>query len=208
MIHRLPVLPTIVVLLAVAVMIWLGIWQLQRRDEKEAAIATLSTNLSRPAMSFPKMGPVSDDVLFRRSSFHCLRVTGWQMQAGRAANGTSGFAYIAQCSTGAEGPGALVLVGIGNRPGLKLRWTGGTVAGWIAQEPDHRSLIGRLTGPDVVLRPMLIAAQGQEGLAPSAPPKVADVPNNHLAYAVQWFLFAAVALAIYGISVWRRLRPR
>ncbi|MBB6123300.1 SURF1 family protein [Sphingobium subterraneum] len=208
MIRRLPVLPTIIVLLAVAAMIGLGLWQLQRRDQKDAAIATLSANLTRPPTSFPRMGPVSGDVLFRRSSFHCLRVTGWQTQAGRTADGQSGFAYIAQCATGAEGPGAFVLLGIGNRPDMKLRWTGGTVSGWITQEPDHRSLIARLVGPHVVLRPMLIAAQGQGGLTASAPPKVDDVPNNHLAYAVQWFLFAAVALGVYGIAVWRRLQPK
>jgi surfeit locus 1 family protein len=30
------------------------------------------------------------------------------------------------------------------------------------------------------------------------------VPNNHLAYAVQWFLFAAVASVIYVLALrWR-----
>jgi cytochrome oxidase assembly protein ShyY1 len=33
---------------------------------------------------------------------------------------------------------------------------------------------------------------------------VADIPNNHLAYAVQWFVFAGVAAAIYAILLWRR----
>jgi cytochrome oxidase assembly protein ShyY1 len=32
------------------------------------------------------------------------------------------------------------------------------------------------------------------------------MPNNHLAYAVQWFLFAAIALIIYIIAVRRRLQ--
>jgi surfeit locus 1 family protein len=30
------------------------------------------------------------------------------------------------------------------------------------------------------------------------------VPNNHLSYAVQWFLFAAIASVIYVLAVRRR----
>ena len=33
------------------------------------------------------------------------------------------------------------------------------------------------------------------------------VPNNHLAYGVQWFLFAAVAAIIYAVAVLRRRAP-
>jgi surfeit locus 1 family protein len=35
-------------------------------------------------------------------------------------------------------------------------------------------------------------------------PDPRDLPNNHFSYAVQWFLFAATALVIYGIAVWKR----
>ena len=30
--------------------------------------------------------------------------------------------------------------------------------------------------------------------------------NNHMAYAVQWFLFAATALVIYAVALRRRMR--
>jgi cytochrome oxidase assembly protein ShyY1 len=53
---------------------------------------------------------------------------------------------------------------------------------------------------------MLIAEQAPEGLKPVAPPSVEDVPNNHLAYAVQWFFFAAVAAFIYVLALRRRTR--
>jgi surfeit locus 1 family protein len=39
MIRRIPIVPTLVVLAAVATMIGLGVWQLQRRAWKEALIA-------------------------------------------------------------------------------------------------------------------------------------------------------------------------
>tara|TARA_B100000749_G_scaffold250516_1_gene215647 strand:+ start:41 stop:217 length:177 start_codon:yes stop_codon:yes gene_type:complete len=51
---------------------------------------------------------------------------------------------------------------------------------------------------------MLIARSAPPGLKPLAPPSVADLPNNHLAYAVQWFLFAAVAVVIYILALRRR----
>ena len=45
------------------------------------------------------------------------------------------------------------------------------------------------------------------GLRASGVPSADDTPNNHFAYAVQWFLFAAAALVIYILAVRRRLRP-
>src|SRR3546814_17082290 len=53
---------------------------------------------------------------------------------------------------------------------------------------------------------MLVADAPVAGLRASAVPNGADVPNNHLAYAVQWFLFAAAAAAIYILALRRRRR--
>ena len=206
MIRRLPLLSTIVVLIAVATMIGLGIWQLQRQTEKAAAIAVLRANPSKPPVAFPTLPPVDPDLMFRQSSVHCLRVMGWQREAGRAADGSTGYRLIAQCATGAEGPGVLVNIGVLPRVDGTPEWTGGQVEGWISQEPDHRSLLSRALSDAPALRPMLIARQPALGLKAATPPQVDDIPDNHLAYAVQWFLFAGVALLIYGIAVRKRLR--
>ena len=48
--RRWPLIPTILVLAAVAVMIALGVWQLQRKSEKEALIALFQHNLAMSAM--------------------------------------------------------------------------------------------------------------------------------------------------------------
>jgi len=204
---RFPLLPTLVVAAAILVMIGLGVWQLQRRGEKETMLALAAANPAKPPISFPSMPPVPAEMLFRRSSLHCLHVVGWQTEAGRAADGSVGYRYIAQCSTGAEGPGALVALGVAKQPDLRPNWKGGQVRGWISEEPDHRALLGRLSGDALPLRPMLIAERASEGLEPVAPPSVEDVPNNHLAYAVQWFFFAAVAAFIYVLALRRRKRP-
>ncbi|MDF0542087.1 SURF1 family protein [Sphingobium sp. H39-3-25] len=204
MTRRLPLIATIVVLAAVATMIGLGVWQLQRHAEKTAVLAELRANPGRPSTSFPHFGPVDPALLFRRSSLHCLRVVGWREEAGRAADGSTGYRAIADCATGAEGPGALVTVGVAPRPGVKPAWTGGQVEGWISEEPDHRSLLSRMGGKAMPLRPMLIARTPAAGLKAAAPPSPDDVPNNHLAYAVQWFFFAAVALVIYALALRKR----
>ncbi len=205
--RRIPLFASIIVMCAVVVMIGLGIWQLQRRGEKEAMLALASANPAKPTVSFPQMPPVPPELLFRRSSLHCLNVVGWQTEAGRAADGSVGYRYIAQCSTGAEGPGALVALGVARRPDLKPDWSGGQVQGWISEEPDHRTFLSRFAASAMPLRPMLIAERAPEGLKPVAPPSVADVPNNHFAYAIQWFFFAAVAVIIYVLALRRRPPP-
>lgn len=51
----------------------------------------------------------------------------------------------------------------------------------------------------------LIADPPVAGLAASALPDPKSIPNNHWSYAIQWFLFAGVALVIYAIALRKRL---
>ena len=57
MIRRLPVLPTILVAMAVAVMIGLGVWQVQRAQWKEALLERYASAGQQPAMAWPAMAP-------------------------------------------------------------------------------------------------------------------------------------------------------
>lgn len=206
MTKRFPILATIIVVLAVATMIGLGVWQLQRKSEKEALIALYATNREKPAIAYPPLGPVADTDLFRTSSVNCLEVVDWKSSAGKDSTRRSGIRYVAECkSSGGEGPGVLLLAGVGDRPDLKLDWSGGTVKGLIVTEPDKRSLLQKLINKDLVLRPMLIASEPVAGLRLPAQPKPQDVTNNHMAYAVQWFLFAFAAALIYVLAVRKRL---
>ena len=38
------------------------------------------------------------------------------------------------------------------------------------------------------------------------PVAIEGIPNNHLSYAVQWFLFALTALVIYVLAVRKKWR--
>ncbi|MBQ1497528.1 MAG: SURF1 family protein [Sphingomonas sp.] len=203
MMPRLPLIPTIIVALAVAAMIGLGIWQLQRRAEKHDALTLYAANFDKPEMAFPRL-PVGDQYLFRRASAFCLQVVGWQSQGGRAADGTNGYRHVAQCRTGAEGPVLLVDMGVAPDPKFQPVWRGGQVAGTITHAPDHRPLLAGLFDSEPK-HLMLISATAAPGLAPTAKPDLSSVPNNHLSYAVQWFLFALVASVIYLLALrWRR----
>ncbi|WP_422061753.1 SURF1 family protein [Sphingopyxis sp.] len=204
--RRWPVVSTIVVLAAVAVMIALGVWQLQRKAEKEALIALYERNMAMSSLvTYPKLPPVADAFLFRKSSVVCLEPTRWDPRGGTDRTGKTGIRMIADCRTGAEGPGVLVDVGIADdfKP---PQWKGGTVQGTIVPGPEQPSMIERLTGKAVPARAMLVADAPVAGLRASEVPSGADVPNNHLAYAVQWFIFAAAALIIYILAVRRRLQ--
>ena len=195
MTRRLPLLATALVAVAVIVMVGLGIWQLGRAREKEALLDRYANASQLPAIGFPT-GPVGDGALplFRRARGYCLRVTNIRKTAGTNRQGETGFAQIAECSTGAEGPGMAVVMGWSKDPNAKAAWSGGQVEGVIA--PDSR------------MRMRLVSAQGLGGLEPSAPPSLSAIPNNHRAYAVQWFLFAAIAALIYGLALRQRMKRR
>jgi surfeit locus 1 family protein len=206
MMPRFPLIPTLIVALAVAAMIGLGIWQLDRRQEKAAALQLYASNFGKPEMAFPRL-PVGDQYLFRRASAFCLEVVGWQSQGGRSTTGGNGYRHIAQCRTGAEGPVLLIDMGVAPDPKFQPVWKGGQVTGTITHAPDHRPLLAGLFDSEPK-HLMLISEAAAPGLAPTARPDLSSVPNNHLSYAVQWFLFALVASVIYVLALKWRQKPK
>jgi len=204
--RRWPLVPTLLVIAAAAVMVALGVWQLERKSEKEALLALYERNRAMSAtVAYPELPPVADAMLFRKSSIVCLEPVRWDPRSGTDRAGRTGIRMIADCRTGAEGPGVLVDMGIAD-DFTPPKWSGGPVAGTIVPGPQQPGWIARLTGKAAPARAMLVADAPLEGLRASAVPNGADVPNNHLAYAVQWFLFAAAALVIYIWAVRRRLQ--
>ena len=189
---RLPILATCLALVAVATMVGLGIWQLQRAEWKNELLATYATVRDQPAISYSAVPVKGDPPYFRRSSVNCLEVLGWRAVSGRSEAGESGWAHIAHCRTsGGEGPGAWIVAGWSKSP-ENPEWNGGIVYGVIAPDSQH------------IVR--LVASEPVAGLIKSQPPSTEDIPNNHIAYAVQWFLFAGIALIIYILAL--RLRNR
>jgi surfeit locus 1 family protein len=201
-----PIFATLVVVLAVAVMIGLGVWQLERLKQKDAALSLWRANMTLPQTAYPAMNPSDTRFLFRTLAANCLRVTGWQVTGGRTRDDQPGWRHIATCTSGAEGPGFLVDTGVTRDPHAKPVWTGGPVSGRATYEPDSHSFLVRMMGKSPPLRLMIVAEQAAPGLTPSPLPDPSSVPNNHFAYAVQWFFFAIVAVIIYALALRKRWR--
>jgi len=181
-------IPTLVVALAVAAMVGLGIWQLRRAEWKDALLARYDQAARLPEIAWPAVPTDPERLYFRRAAGHCLEVVSWRAIAGRNLAGDPGWSHIASCRTGAEGPGIQVDAGW-SRSAEDPAWTGGPVRGVIA--PDRLHAI------------RLVAAEPAPGLQPSAPPSRDTIPNNHRLYAIQWFLFALIAVVIYLLAVRR-----
>jgi cytochrome oxidase assembly protein ShyY1 len=195
MTRKLPVSPTIIVLGAVAVLVWLGAWQLQRAKWKEGLLARYSAAEKLPPITYPT-APLHDDQLplFRHATGACLRVVGVRAIGGENQSGEPGYVHIVDCATGAEGPGMSVEVGWSKDPNAKVNWAGGLVSGIIV--PDRRS------------RMRLVAAGAPPGLEASKTPDVSTAspvtPAGHKGYAATWFALAAMALLIYALALRKR----
>jgi surfeit locus 1 family protein len=187
--RRIPIIPTLVVLAAVAVMIALGVWQLGRMAEKEALLARYAAAQTMSSeVDWPRDSTRFEDVLFRHARIDCQNVGQDRPMAGRNASGQAGWAHVFACDLG-DGRKADVVAGWSKAP-TSLTWAGGEVGGVVA--PGGR----------------LVADQPLPGLEASARPDPRDVPNNHWSYAAQWFLFALTALVIYALALRKRLAER
>ena len=187
MLRSLPLIPTILVGAAVLTMIALGIWQLGRADEKEAMLQRYAAagGIEAP-VAFPRDEDALALNLYRRSALDCERVLERRATAGTSDKGVKGWAQMARCATADAGE---VEVALGwTRQPQGPQWTGGPVEGIVAPGPR------------------LVADPPRAGLIPLARPDPSDLPNNHLAYAGQWFFFALTALVIYVIALRRRRR--
>ena len=204
---RFPFVPTLIVAAAVATMVALGIWQIGRAAEKDALSARFEENSKLPPMALPPAAPADESLLYRRAGAFCLEVTGWRRTGGKSKSGRSGTRYLADCRSGAEGPGFVADMGVSADPRAEPRWRGGEVTGAILAEPSRAGLWERLTGRAPPPRPMLVSsvpAPGFEASAAPAPPS----ENSSRYYAAQWFFFAAVAAIIYLLALRRRQRGR
>ena len=188
--RALPIFPTIIVVIAAAIMVALGFWQLGRLEEKEALIAQYA-NAARDQGSIPLPTTVEGRRanLYRPATAICDRVLEREVVGGRNRLGTIGWVQLVKCTDpdGVEFDAAI---------------------GWTAQPAvaayDGGPINGRIGGAGDGTR--LISGGMEDGMMMVPPPDPNDLPNNHLAYAGQWFFFALTALVIYFLAIRKRLR--
>ncbi len=198
MLRRLPLVPTIFLIVTMPVLLGLGLWQLQRAQWKSDLLMQLAAAKDAPAID---LGAARLDTRLGFRSLHVAIDCPPQkpdVRAGRNHAGQPGFVYHLACRT-AGGDAIGYVIGWNNRPDVD--W------GPPALRSDRIMAAGVLveTGRDDP-RFELVSARAVPPLMPAAPPTTDSIPNNHRGYAMQWFAFALVLAAIYGLYVrrWRQ----
>ena len=218
------VAPLIFGLVGTAVLIGLGVWQLQRLEWKEGVIARLEARLAaEPVALPPEPDPVRDDFL-RVGVEGRLGEQALYVLTSRRGLGP-GYRVIAPLDTGA---GRRILVDLGFIPeemkgggypgsGGRARVTGTLY--WpdevdsFTPEPDRAENLWfvRDLGPmaDALgTEPLLIVAEAHDlGEWPMPLRLGLAIPNNHLEYAITWFSLALI-WAVMSVLLVRRERGR
>jgi surfeit locus 1 family protein len=205
MMRRPPLIATLVVVLAVAVMIGLGLWQVHRLHWKEGLLAQYSAAAAIAAPLIVTGADLPGNAAYRHIRWDCPQPGADQVVGGSNAAGGSGWAHVVLCRHGTAHAGTSVPVVIGWSANFTpVHWAGGAFTG--VAVPGIKTGVA-LPRADASLRNLdwhVVADPPQAGLIANAVPDPRTIPNNHLAYAVQWFFFAATALIIYGLALRRR----
>lgn len=212
------ILPFLFGLAGVAVLVALGVWQVQRLAQKEAYLAQIEARIGDAPVALPDSpDPVADRFLAVEAegvfSGESLDVLVSRKQIG------AGFRVIAVLEML---NGRRVLVDRGFVPdtarGVPHQATDVTVEGnllWpdevdgFTPEPDsERGIWFARDLPAMAealsAEPVLIVARSEtgDGIEP-LPVNTETIPNDHLNYAITWFLLAAVWAGMTALLLWR-----
>lgn len=228
--------PTLFTIPCLILLVYLGVWQLQRRDEKAALIQRVEHGLQQPPVPLPA---VIDDP--EAWDYRPVRVTGRYLHdreihlLGRTDNGQPGLHVITPLQR-ADGAGT-VLVNRGWVP-LERRASGSrpdslpagrvTVqaiarapaneADWWTPENDldlndwfwvDVSAMAAFAGISETVQPVYleVGVDPDPDALPVAGQTRIDFPNNHLQYALTWFGLAVALMVVYGVSQAQRRHP-
>ncbi|CAM3215661.1 SURF1 family protein [Paracoccus nototheniae] len=211
--------PLILGIAGCAVLIYLGLWQLDRRDWKEAQLDQITAGIQADPVPLPaeidpsmKYLPVTVTGTTTGAEIDVLSHTREQ---------GAGYQIVSRFITD---DGRAILLDRGfvpqearrlDRPPVRLQVTGNlhwpqdasssTPAPnldeniWFARDVDAMALA-------LDTLPVLVVASFVTGDAQGAEPipvAIAGIPNNHLSYAVQWFLIAATWAVMTLALIWR-----
>jgi surfeit locus 1 family protein len=216
------ILPLVFGLVGAAVLTGLGLWQVQRLAWKEGVLADIAARMDEAPGDLPAQPMAGRDAfmpvaLAGRFTGQAVDVLVSRKQVG------PGFRVVAAFQT--EG-GRRILVdrgflredarGAGHGPSDPLRVTGNLhwpdeVDGFTPAPDAARGIwfardlpaLAAALGTDAVL--VVARSDTGEGIAPW-PVDTSGIPNDHLGYAVQWFLLAAVWLGMTFLYLWRMRR--
>jgi surfeit locus 1 family protein len=223
--HRF-VFPLLLGIGGVAVLVWLGVWQMQRLAWKEGVLAGIEAQLTAEPVALPAPGAAGGDLNYRS-----VAVTGATtgdevlVLSGRKDVG-AGYRVISGFRTD---DGRLVMLDRGfiaeearrtPRPAVPLEVTGNLIwprdANSSTPPPDMKERLWFARDVATMAQalgtePLLIVVRRQTGDAQGVDPEPVDtsgIPNDHFGYALTWFSLAVVWAGMIGLLLWRiRRRP-
>lgn len=236
--RRTPRFPWVLTLLSgllFAVLIWLGVWQVQRLAWKEGLIAEAGAAAELPAAPAHEILDRQGGA-FRRVILDCPGLASAPFVELRTLlDGRPGVRLISACRPAGSGTTVLVDRGfvaeeISARPPVDAASTASTaparVVAVVREAPRPNPMAPPPEGGRFFARDQQAMAQalGVEGavdprvlyaetstnpewraLTPSAPP--AAFSNNHLGYAITWFGLALALIVFYGLLLRRHGSP-
>ena len=221
--------PTLLTIPAVLMLLALGSWQVDRLQWKRAILAEMETNLARPPLQLPAWIADPKGFAFRRVHVTGRFLHDLEMHLSvRVRNGQPGVEVVTPLR---REDGSVIMVNRGWVPVDRQKpesRPAGLVAGVVTVEgvlrldrpkggftpenvPDaglwfHVDLaeMARFAGEDRVL-PVLLEAISADipGRYPIGRAPVIDIKNDHLHYAITWYLLALILVVIYFIYHWR-----
>jgi surfeit locus 1 family protein len=218
-------------LIGVAILVWLGFWQLQRLHWKENLLARIAALRDAPARPLEAVLRAGGDMDYVRATVSCpdlerrplLRMFG-------VRDGVAGYRLIAACPVSA-GPYASILVDRGfvpleqadvaMRPGRAAlpapiigvlrqgdKPTFVTPANrvaanlWYSRDvPAMAKKLGAAAPAPVFL---MLEQPAPPAGGPTPAPVPIDIPNRHLEYAITWFGLAGALVGVYVANLFRK----
>jgi surfeit locus 1 family protein len=220
----------LLVLVCLAILIGLGVWQLQRLKWKEGVLAHMAALQAAPARPLGDVLARGGDLDFTRASFDCpdllsaprARVYGVQ-------DGQIVYRQMVACPLPGGRPGS-VMVDIGYEdcaPGKPIAPPVGPLVG-ILRKPDARTFVTPPDQPATRLwywrdlpsmaqalkagTPLPVFLALERGPQPATGCRLArapipgNIPNRHCEYALTWFGLAAALIGVYAAMLLRRRR--
>ncbi|HSQ29627.1 MAG TPA: SURF1 family protein [Gemmatimonadaceae bacterium] len=214
-----------IAVVAAAIFVRLGIWQLHRREERRARNALVLSRLKVPEADVESLPRDTSAVRFRR-----VRVAGTPdyqhelVYAARSYRGSPGVNLLTPVRMAGRDTAVLVNRGWVYAPdGASVdlaKWhdRDSTFSGYVEELPsskgsaysDRPNVVARL-GYDAVSKalpypvaPFYVVVLGDSAIAPDRLARLTIPPVDegpHLNYAIQWFGFALVALAGAGFVI-------
>jgi len=227
---------TIASAIGIAILIGLGVWQVKRLHWKEALlakIAALEAAAPIPVNQALAGGVASQDLDFVRVTATCPDIETTPYLKLYAVREVAGFRLITPCAL-SGGPYRTILVDRGfvaqdqaqtlkagqgrklDQPIVGVLRKGdvrnfltpaNTASQGLWYWRDVPAMAASLGATDAAPTFLMLEKPAPQGFGPTPAPIPADIPNNHLQYALTWFGLALALLGVYLASLWKRLKP-